>query len=73
MSTLFPWSQAATGEEEGGVPDLQEQHVRMIKELNQQDAMDAGPEPVRREAAQINHTTHTKLHDRHAFDRAGGG
>lgn len=49
MSTLFPWSQAATGEEEGGVPDLQEQHVRMIKELNQQDAMDAGPEPVRRE------------------------
>uniref|UniRef100_A0A0E0IBI9 Aminopeptidase n=1 Tax=Oryza nivara TaxID=4536 RepID=A0A0E0IBI9_ORYNI len=36
----------ATGEEEGGVPDLQEQHVRMIKELNQQDAMDAGPEPA---------------------------
>lgn len=52
---------------------MQEQHVRMIKELNQQDAMDAGPEPVRREAAQINQTTHTKLHDRHAFDRAGGG
>lgn len=30
---------------------MQEQHVRVARQLDQQDAMDAGPEPASREAA----------------------
>lgn len=41
--------EAASGEKEGGVPDLQQQHVRVIEQLHQEDAVDARAEPVRRE------------------------
>jgi len=43
--------EATSREHEGGVPDLQQQHVRVIEQLHLEDAMDAGAEPVGGEAA----------------------